>query len=96
VEKRDVSHAHKTIYLSRHSHDTLEELLHPSSVFETRNSKALSGVLWPCNVQLINIRHLPKPSGTILLILRRLDFDCTIMDSNCVNSNDVSLSLTYL
>lgn len=89
VEKRDSAHAHKTIYLSRHAHNSLELLLHPSSVYQTRNSKSFPGILWPCNVQLINIRHLRKPEGTVLLILRRLDFDCTVMDEPCASESDV-------
>lgn len=93
IEKRDVAHAHKTIYLSRHSHDSLEELLHPSSIYQTRNAKVLQGVLWPCNIQLVNIRHLSKPAGTILLILRLIDFDCSVLDKQCVNNDDVSFRI---
>lgn len=91
IEKRDVAHAHKTIYLSRHAHSSLELLLHPSSVYQTMNAKTFFGVLWPCNVQLVNIRHLKKPEAT-LLIMRKLDFDCTVMEEEqCANTgNDVS------
>ncbi|KAI6176154.1 Alpha-mannosidase [Aphelenchoides bicaudatus] len=91
IEKRDVSHAHQTIYLSRHAHEALELLLHPSSVYQTRNAKNFPGFLWPCNVQLINIRHLRKPEGAVLLILRRLDFDCTVMDEPCVSGDNALL-----
>ena len=82
--------APKTIYLSRHAHESLEQLLHPSSIYETRNAKTLSGVLWPCKIHLINIRHLQQPLGTVLLLLRRLDFDCTIVDEHYVNGDDLS------
>ncbi|KAI6220621.1 Alpha-mannosidase [Aphelenchoides fujianensis] len=96
IEKRDVAHAHQTLYLSRHAHESLEQLLHPSSIHETRNARELKPVEWPCDVQLINLRHLSAKSEDILLTIRRLEFDCTILDKDCRRTSSFHKTLSAL
>ncbi|KAI6200703.1 Alpha-mannosidase 2 [Aphelenchoides besseyi] len=92
LEKRDIAHAHQTIYLSRHAHESLEELLHPSSIHESKTVRTFKPIEWPCDIQLINLRHLSSKSNSTLLTLRKLEFDCTTVGGSCpktrINTTD--------
>ncbi|KAI6214400.1 Alpha-mannosidase 2 [Aphelenchoides besseyi] len=96
IEKRDIAHAHQTLYLSRHAHESLEELLHPSSVHESKNVRTFKPIEWPCDIQLINLRHLSTNSNSTLLTLRKLEFDCTIVGGSCSKTQSLFNTLTQL
>uniref|UniRef100_A0A0M3HYE4 Alpha-mannosidase n=1 Tax=Ascaris lumbricoides TaxID=6252 RepID=A0A0M3HYE4_ASCLU len=102
VEKRDQSSNDPTLYHSSTVQRCLDELLYPPSLFidsidsqKRRNSSPPSISLFPplpCNIQLVNMRYLSE--DFIIIILRRLPFDCDIVSqvADCDDLNNDLLS----
>uniref|UniRef100_A0A914W7N2 Alpha-mannosidase n=1 Tax=Plectus sambesii TaxID=2011161 RepID=A0A914W7N2_9BILA len=74
-------------------HQALEQLLHPPIVFLANSTADLTASLslapaLPCDIELLNVR--PLSDGSLLLLLRRLTFDCAAMGkgAQCANSQD--------